>query len=54
MGYEGQIAGLMDNVPGQRIKSAIVRYLNRQSIRQSTLAGKPWSRHLWRSGIRCA
>ena len=32
MGYESQIAGLMDDVPGQRIKNTIVRALKRRSI----------------------
>jgi D-serine deaminase-like pyridoxal phosphate-dependent protein len=32
MGYESQIAGLMDDVPGQRLKNAIVRALKRRSI----------------------
>ncbi|BDB20822.1 amino acid aldolase [Pseudomonas sp. CYM-20-01] len=34
MGYEGQIAGLMDDVPGQAIKNVVVRYLKRKSIRE--------------------
>lgn len=34
MGYEGQIAGLMDDVPGQAIKNAVIRYLKRRSIRE--------------------
>ncbi|MBV6659759.1 amino acid deaminase/aldolase [Pseudomonas yamanorum] len=34
MGYEGQIAGLMDDVPGQAIKNAIIRYLKKRSIRE--------------------
>lgn len=32
MGYEGQIAGLMDDVPGQRMKNRLVRFLKRRSI----------------------
>jgi D-serine deaminase-like pyridoxal phosphate-dependent protein len=32
MGYESQIAGLMDAVPGQAVKSAVVRLLKRRSI----------------------
>ena len=32
MGYEGQIAGLMDAVPGQRVKGAVIRLLKRRSI----------------------
>jgi len=32
MGYEGQIAGLMDDVPGQGLKNAVVRFLKRRSI----------------------
>ena len=32
MGYESQIAGLMDEVPGQRAKNAVVRLLKRRSI----------------------
>jgi D-serine deaminase-like pyridoxal phosphate-dependent protein len=32
MGYEGQIAGLMDDVPRQRIKNGILRFLKRKSI----------------------
>ncbi len=32
MGYESQIAGLMDQVPGQRAKSAVIRWLKRRSI----------------------
>ena len=34
MGYEGQIAGLMDAVPGERIRSSIIRYLKRKSARE--------------------
>jgi D-serine deaminase-like pyridoxal phosphate-dependent protein len=34
MGYEGQIAGLMDDVPGQAMKNRIVRFLKRRSIRE--------------------
>ncbi|SDJ56658.1 D-serine deaminase, pyridoxal phosphate-dependent [Paraburkholderia steynii] len=36
MGYEGQIAGLMDAVPGEAVRSAIIRYLKRRSIREVT------------------
>ena len=32
MGYESQIAGLMDRVPGQAAKSAVIRFLKRRSI----------------------
>ncbi len=32
MGYESQIAGLMDDVPGQRAKNAVIRLLKRRSI----------------------
>ncbi len=32
MGYESQIAGLQDRVPGQRLRSAVVRALKRRSI----------------------
>ncbi|WP_248798171.1 amino acid deaminase/aldolase [Pseudomonas sp. MWU13-2105] len=32
MGYEGQIAGLMDDVPGEAIKSGVIRYLKGRSI----------------------
>lgn len=32
MGYEGQIAGLMDSVPGQAVKNGIIRFLKRRSI----------------------
>ncbi|MGJ3701276.1 amino acid deaminase/aldolase [Variovorax sp. AFSI2.2] len=32
MGYEGQIAGLMDDEPGQGLKNRIVRYLKRRSM----------------------
>ena len=44
MGYEGQIAGLMDEVPGQRVKNRLVKLLKRRSIaevnrrRQATVA----------------
>jgi len=31
MGYEGQIAGLMDKVPGQAAKNLVVRWLKRRS-----------------------
>lgn len=33
MGYEGQIAGVGDNVPGQRAKNALIRQLKRRSAR---------------------
>ena len=32
MGYESQIAGLMDTVPGQALKNAVIRLLKRRSI----------------------
>ena len=32
MGYESQVAGLMDEVPGQRARSALIRWLKRRSI----------------------
>ncbi|MGN6529651.1 MAG: amino acid deaminase/aldolase [Burkholderiaceae bacterium] len=32
MGYESQVAGLMDEVPGQLAKNAVVRWLKRRSI----------------------
>ena len=44
MGYEGQIAGLMDEIPGQRWKNRLVKLLKRRSIaevnrrRQATVA----------------
>ncbi len=34
MGYEAQIAGVGDQVPGQRLKSALVRRLKRRSARE--------------------
>ncbi|MFD0674043.1 amino acid deaminase/aldolase [Cohnella sp. GCM10027633] len=33
MGYEAQIAGVGDRVPGQGMKNAVVRYLKRRSVR---------------------
>lgn len=33
MGYEAQVAGLGDNLPGQRLKNLLVRQLKRRSIR---------------------
>jgi D-serine deaminase-like pyridoxal phosphate-dependent protein len=36
MGYESQIAGLMDEVPGQRAKNAVIRLLKRRSIPEIT------------------
>lgn len=32
MGYEAQIAGLPDNVPGQRVKNALIRLLKKRSL----------------------
>lgn len=32
MGYESQIAGLMDDVPGRALKNAVIRLLKRRSI----------------------
>jgi len=32
MGYESQIAGLMDEVPGQRARSALIRWLKGRSV----------------------
>jgi D-serine deaminase-like pyridoxal phosphate-dependent protein len=32
MGYESQVAGLMDDVPGRRLRSAAIRWLKRRSI----------------------
>lgn len=34
MGYEAQIAGLGDRIPGQRLKSGLVRWLKNRSIRE--------------------
>lgn len=34
MTYEGQVAGVQDTVPGQRLKSAVVRRLKRASLAQ--------------------
>ncbi|MDB5985914.1 MAG: hypothetical protein JWR16_967 [Nevskia sp.] len=34
MGYEGQIAGLQDAVPGQGLKNAMLRMLKRRSVRE--------------------
>lgn len=34
MGYEGQIAGLQDQIPGQSLKNRIVRWLKQRSIRE--------------------
>jgi D-serine deaminase-like pyridoxal phosphate-dependent protein len=34
MGYESQIAGLMDKVPGQGLKNAVIGVLKRRSIRE--------------------
>ena len=36
MGYESQIAGLMDEVPGQGAKNAVIRLLKRRSIPEGT------------------
>ncbi|MBV9615198.1 MAG: alanine racemase, partial [Ktedonobacteraceae bacterium] len=33
MGYEAQIAGVGDNIPGQRVKNRLVRILKRRSLR---------------------
>jgi D-serine deaminase-like pyridoxal phosphate-dependent protein len=37
MGYEAQIAGLQDAVPGQALRSGLVRWLKRRSLRELTL-----------------
>lgn len=34
MGYEAQIAGVQDRVPGQALKSALIRFLKRRSLRE--------------------
>jgi len=34
MGYEAQIAGVGDNVAGQRLKNGIIRFLKRRSIKE--------------------
>lgn len=36
MGYEGQIAGLQDSVPGKGVKNTVIRALKRRSIPQLT------------------
>jgi len=36
MGYDAQIAGVMDKVPGQAIKNKIMRYLKRKSVAMLT------------------
>jgi len=54
MGYESQIAGLMDAVPGKRLKNAVVRALKRRSIaevnarRQATVAALAAAGHALR------
>jgi len=34
MGYEAQIAGLPDNVPGSAVKNAVIRFLKQRSLRE--------------------
>ncbi|WP_323123034.1 amino acid deaminase/aldolase [Burkholderia alba] len=34
MGYEGQIAGVMDDVPGSAVRNALLRWLKRRSARE--------------------
>ncbi len=45
MGYEAQVAGLADRVPGERIRGAVLRFLKRRSI--ATAAAR-------RTAIACA
>ena len=54
MGYESQIAGLMDEVPGQGAKNAVIRLLKRRSIpevnerRRATVAALATAGHALR------
>jgi D-serine deaminase-like pyridoxal phosphate-dependent protein len=54
MGYESQIAGLMDEVPGQGAKMAVVRALKRRSVpeinerRRATVAALTQAGHVLR------
>jgi len=54
MGYESQIAGLMDDVPGQALKSAVIRLLKRRSVpeinerRRATVAALAAAGHVLR------
>ncbi len=36
MGYEAQIAGLQDKIPGQTVKSAMIRFLKGRSVKEIT------------------
>ena len=54
MGYESQIAGLMDDVPGHALKNAVIRWLKRRSIpeiherRRATVAALAAAGHVLR------
>ncbi|MEO5689004.1 MAG: amino acid deaminase/aldolase [Burkholderiaceae bacterium] len=54
MGYESQIAGLMDEVPGRKLKNAVIRLLKRRSIpevnerRRATVAALAAAGHVLR------
>ena len=54
MGYESQIAGLMDDVPGQALRNAVIRLLKRRSIpevnerRRATVAALKAAGHVLR------
>ncbi|PTX53885.1 D-serine deaminase-like pyridoxal phosphate-dependent protein [Melghirimyces profundicolus] len=42
MGYEAQVAGVGDRVPGQPLKNGLVRLLKRHSVRRTARLRKEW------------
>ncbi|NOU63133.1 amino acid deaminase/aldolase [Paenibacillus sp. LMG 31461] len=52
MGYEAQIAGVGDNVPGQTVKNALIRRLKKSSIRKAALWREEVARELEAMGAK--
>lgn len=51
MGYEAQIAGLGDNVPGQRLKNKVVRRLKQRSLKEITQRREAIVQYIKQEGI---
>ncbi len=52
MGYEAQIAGIVDNMKGQGVKNAIIRFLKRRSIPKIVALRKAAVKYLESQGIK--
>ena len=51
MGYEAQVAGVGDRVPGQFIKNGLIRLLKKHSISRTARIRKEWTAALEELGL---